>query len=136
MSANRNSSSFRQNITYDRRHGTANPRITDLLSTRGLYENQDKNQPNYNLRGRFQADEAGGRSLLLSVLPTPLTPRCSVCGCLAHVQHRTRDGRVGGQVQHPAGDVDSVTLTKFIHNFISYLAPAPSLGLSSPRGLE
>jgi protocatechuate 3,4-dioxygenase beta subunit len=39
-------------------------------ATNGLYENQDKNQPDYNLRGRFQADEAGAFKLV-SLLPTP-----------------------------------------------------------------
>jgi catechol 1,2-dioxygenase len=39
-------------------------------ATNGLYENQDKNQPDYNLRGRFQADEAG-TFRLVALLPTP-----------------------------------------------------------------
>jgi len=39
-------------------------------ATNGLYENQDPNQPDYNLRGRFQADEAGTFELV-SLLPTP-----------------------------------------------------------------
>ena len=39
-------------------------------ATNGLYENQDKNQPDYNLRGRFQADEAGTFDLV-GLLPTP-----------------------------------------------------------------
>jgi catechol 1,2-dioxygenase len=38
-------------------------------ATNGLYENQDKNQPNYNLRGRFEADEAGAFELV-ALLPT------------------------------------------------------------------
>jgi catechol 1,2-dioxygenase len=39
-------------------------------ATNGLYENQDKNQPDYNLRGRFQADEKGTFELV-ALLPTP-----------------------------------------------------------------
>jgi catechol 1,2-dioxygenase len=39
-------------------------------ATNGLYENQDKNQPDYNLRGRFHADEAGTFQLV-ALLPTP-----------------------------------------------------------------
>lgn len=39
-------------------------------ATNGLYENQDKNQPDYNLRGRFWADEAGTFELV-ALLPTP-----------------------------------------------------------------
>jgi catechol 1,2-dioxygenase len=39
-------------------------------ATNGLYENQDKNQPDYNLRGRFRADEAGTFELV-ALLPTP-----------------------------------------------------------------
>ena len=39
-------------------------------ATNGLYENQDKKQPDYNLRGRFQADEAGTFELV-ALLPTP-----------------------------------------------------------------
>jgi catechol 1,2-dioxygenase len=39
-------------------------------ATNGLYENQDKNQPDYNLRGRFRADEMGTFELE-ALLPTP-----------------------------------------------------------------
>jgi catechol 1,2-dioxygenase len=39
-------------------------------ATNGLYENQDKNQPDYNLRGRFRADETGTFELV-ALLPTP-----------------------------------------------------------------
>jgi catechol 1,2-dioxygenase len=39
-------------------------------ATNGLYENQDKNQPDYNLRGRFRADEMGTFELV-ALLPTP-----------------------------------------------------------------
>jgi catechol 1,2-dioxygenase len=39
-------------------------------ATNGLYENQDENQPDYNLRGRFQANEAGTFELA-ALLPTP-----------------------------------------------------------------
>jgi catechol 1,2-dioxygenase len=39
-------------------------------ATNGLYENQDPNQPDYNLRGRFQADEAGTFELV-GLVPTP-----------------------------------------------------------------
>jgi catechol 1,2-dioxygenase len=39
-------------------------------ATNGLYENQDENQPDYNLRGRFQADETGSFELV-ALLPTP-----------------------------------------------------------------
>jgi catechol 1,2-dioxygenase len=39
-------------------------------ATNGLYENQDPTQPDYNLRGRFQADEAGTFDLV-GLVPTP-----------------------------------------------------------------
>lgn len=39
-------------------------------ATNGLYENQDKNQPDYNLRGRFRTDEAGTFEMV-ALLPTP-----------------------------------------------------------------
>ena len=38
-------------------------------ATNGLYENQDKKQPDYNLRGRFRTDEAGAFELA-ALLPT------------------------------------------------------------------
>jgi catechol 1,2-dioxygenase len=39
-------------------------------ATNGLYENQDANQPDYNLRGRLQAD-AEGTFEFVGLLPTP-----------------------------------------------------------------
>jgi catechol 1,2-dioxygenase len=39
-------------------------------ATNGLYENQDDNQPDYNLRGRFQTDKDGTFELV-ALLPTP-----------------------------------------------------------------
>jgi catechol 1,2-dioxygenase len=39
-------------------------------ATNGLYENQDANQPDYNLRGRFQTDRDGTFELA-ALLPTP-----------------------------------------------------------------
>lgn len=39
-------------------------------ATNGLYENQDANQPDYNLRGRFQTDDDGTFELV-ALLPTP-----------------------------------------------------------------
>jgi catechol 1,2-dioxygenase len=39
-------------------------------ATNGLYENQDPNQPDYNLRGRFQTDNDGSFELV-ALLPTP-----------------------------------------------------------------
>jgi catechol 1,2-dioxygenase len=39
-------------------------------ATNGLYENQDPDQPDYNLRGRFQTDEDGTFDLV-ALLPTP-----------------------------------------------------------------
>ncbi len=39
-------------------------------ATNGLYENQDENQPDYNLRGQFQAKENGSFELM-ALLPTP-----------------------------------------------------------------
>jgi catechol 1,2-dioxygenase len=39
-------------------------------ATDGLYENQDPAQPDYNLRGQFQADEAGTYELV-ALMPTP-----------------------------------------------------------------
>jgi catechol 1,2-dioxygenase len=39
-------------------------------ATNGLYENQDKNQPDYNLRGRFETDNDGSFELV-ALLPTP-----------------------------------------------------------------
>jgi catechol 1,2-dioxygenase len=39
-------------------------------ATNGLYENQDANQPDYNLRGRFETDKDGTFELV-ALLPTP-----------------------------------------------------------------
>jgi catechol 1,2-dioxygenase len=39
-------------------------------ATNGFYENQDPNQPDYNLRGRFQTDNDGSFALV-ALLPTP-----------------------------------------------------------------
>jgi catechol 1,2-dioxygenase len=39
-------------------------------ATNGLYENQDGNQPDYNLRGRFQTDQDGSFELV-ALVPTP-----------------------------------------------------------------
>ena len=39
-------------------------------ATNGLYENQDESQPDYNLRGQFQTDEAGTYDLV-ALMPTP-----------------------------------------------------------------
>jgi catechol 1,2-dioxygenase len=39
-------------------------------ATNGLYENQDANQPDYNLRGRFETDDDGTFELA-ALLPTP-----------------------------------------------------------------
>ena len=39
-------------------------------ATNGLYENQDQNQPDYNLRGRFQTDNDGTFEFV-ALLPTP-----------------------------------------------------------------
>ena len=39
-------------------------------ATNGFYENQDPNQPDYNLRGRFQTD-GDGTFELVALLPTP-----------------------------------------------------------------
>jgi catechol 1,2-dioxygenase len=38
-------------------------------ATNGLYENQDENQPDYNLRGQFQTDAAGTFELV-ALMPT------------------------------------------------------------------
>jgi catechol 1,2-dioxygenase len=38
-------------------------------ATNGLYENQDKNQPDYNLRGRFETDDSGTFELI-ALMPT------------------------------------------------------------------
>jgi catechol 1,2-dioxygenase len=71
------------NTTGDRVHISG--RVTDLVTnapiagatldvwqaaTNGFYENQDKTQPDYNLRGRFQTDEMGSFDLV-ALLPTP-----------------------------------------------------------------
>lgn len=55
---------------------TSNAPVTGAMldvwqaATNGLYENQDKDQPDYNLRGRFRTDEAGTFELV-ALLPTP-----------------------------------------------------------------
>ena len=38
-------------------------------ATNGLYENQDENQPDYNLRGRFKTDEDGSYEFV-ALMPT------------------------------------------------------------------
>ncbi len=54
----------------------------------GLYENQDENQPDHNLRGRFETD-AEGRFHLRTVRPKgyPI-PMDGPCGELVRAQHR------------------------------------------------
>ena len=55
---------------------TTNAPVADAMldvwqaATNGLYENQDKNQSDYNLRGRFRTNEAGTFELV-ALLPTP-----------------------------------------------------------------
>ena len=51
-------------------------------ATNGLYENQDDNQPNYNLRGRFKTDQDGSYefvALMPTAYPVPLMARWESC---------------------------------------------------------
>ena len=57
-------------------------------ATNGLYENQDESQPDYNLRGQFQTDEAGTFDLV-ALMPTPYpVPADGPAGELLRVAHR------------------------------------------------
>lgn len=57
-------------------------------ATNGLYENQDENQPDYNLRGRFRADE-GGSFELVALMPTAYpVPTDGPVGELLHAAKR------------------------------------------------
>jgi catechol 1,2-dioxygenase len=56
---------------YDIDSGTPIRGTLDVwqAATNGLYENQDKNQPDYNLRGRFETDDSGTFELI-ALMPT------------------------------------------------------------------
>ncbi len=57
-------------------------------ATNGLYENQDENQLDYNLRGRFRADE-GGSFELVALMPTAYpVPTDGPVGELLHAAKR------------------------------------------------
>src|SRR5271165_1455056 len=57
-------------------------------ATNGLYENQDESQPDYNLRGQFQTDEAGTYDLV-ALMPTPYpVPTDGPVGDLLRVARR------------------------------------------------
>jgi catechol 1,2-dioxygenase len=58
-------------------------------ATNGFYENQDENQPDYNLRGLFRTDEAGTFELV-ALLPTPYpVPTDGPVGELLRVANRS-----------------------------------------------
>jgi catechol 1,2-dioxygenase len=58
-------------------------------ATNGLYENQDKNQPNYNLRGRFETDSSGTFELT-ALMPTAYpAPTDGPVGDLLRIAHRS-----------------------------------------------
>jgi catechol 1,2-dioxygenase len=57
----------------------------------GLYENQDEQQPDYNLRGRFRSD-ANGEFELIALMPTAYpVPTDGPCGELLRAAHRPPD---------------------------------------------
>jgi catechol 1,2-dioxygenase len=58
-------------------------------ATNGLYENQDKDQPDYNLRGRFETDDAGTFELI-ALMPTAYpAPTDGPVGELLRISHRS-----------------------------------------------
>lgn len=58
-------------------------------ATNGLYENQDKDQPDYNLRGRFETDESGTFELV-ALMPTAYpAPMDGPVGELLRIAHRS-----------------------------------------------
>jgi catechol 1,2-dioxygenase len=58
-------------------------------ATNGLYENQDKNQPDYNLRGRFETDSSGTFELI-ALMPTAYpAPTDGPVGELLRIAHRS-----------------------------------------------
>lgn len=60
-------------------------------ATDGLYENQDENQPNYNLRGRYKADKNGSFELI-ALMPTAYpVPTDGPVGELLRVAKRPPD---------------------------------------------
>jgi catechol 1,2-dioxygenase len=72
-------------------------------ATNGLYENQDPAQPDYNLRGRFHADEAGTYELV-ALMPTPYpVPTDGPVGDLLRVarRHPCRPAHIHFIVSHP-----------------------------------
>jgi catechol 1,2-dioxygenase len=72
-------------------------------STNGLYENQDPAQPDYNLRGQFQTDEAGTYELV-ALMPTPYpVPNDGPVGDLLRVarRHPYRPAHIHFIVSHP-----------------------------------
>jgi catechol 1,2-dioxygenase len=72
-------------------------------ATNGLYENQDPAQPDYNLRGQFQTDEAGTYELV-ALMPTPYpVPTDGPVGDLLRVarRHPYRPAHIHFIVSHP-----------------------------------
>jgi catechol 1,2-dioxygenase len=58
-------------------------------ATNGLYENQDKNQPEYNLRGLFETDDSGAFELV-ALMPTAYpAPTDGPVGELLRIAHRS-----------------------------------------------
>lgn len=55
-----------------------------IISIQGLYEQQDSEQPDHNLRGKFCTDEAG-RYAFYALRPTAYPVREKVCCYFQHV---------------------------------------------------
>lgn len=97
----------------------------------GLYENQDPEQPEMNLRGRYATD-AQGRYLLRSVLPAGYpVPTDGPCGELLRAQrrHPFRPAHLHFMVSSPG---HKVLITQVFDDDSEHLHSDPVFGVTAP----
>jgi catechol 1,2-dioxygenase len=97
----------------------------------GLYENQDPDQPDMNLRGRFTTD-AAGRYHFRSVRPAGYpVPTDGPCGELlrAQARHPYRPAHLHFMVSHPA---HKVLITQVFADDSEHLSSDPVFGVTAP----
>jgi catechol 1,2-dioxygenase len=97
----------------------------------GLYENQDENQPDMNLRGRFTTD-AMGRYFLRSVHPAGYpVPTDGPCGELlrAQLRHPYRPAHLHFMVSSPD---HRVLITQVFADDAEHLTSDPAFGVTAP----
>lgn len=97
----------------------------------GLYENQDPDQPDMNLRGRFTTDAAGHyhfRSVRPAGYPVPTD---GPCGELLRAQqrHPYRPAHLHFMVSHPA---HKLLITQVFADDSEHLASDPVFGVTAP----